>query len=411
MFLSELIPLPEALDILNENQKTMDKEKIDLKDSYLRVLAQDIHSYHDSPPFDKSAMDGYAVIAEDTFGSSANVIKKLKVIDQIGAGDFSEKIIGTGEAIRIATGAPIPEGANAVLMEEYTIISEDGSGNEIIKIHSQVTPGENVAISGEDIKKGDKVLNKDIIIRPQEMGLIASAGISQLDVYKKPMIKLIITGNELVDPSSNLKKAQTINSNQYVIASMIKSSGAEFDVSHAKDRYDEVKEILLSSSTNYDAIITTGGTAISKGDVVVDAVEDIGEVLFHGVALRPGKPVAFGIIKNTPTFMLSGYPVAAMGQFDALVRQYIFKMQNINYSPRTEKKRAEMKIYSNLGRTDFIRAYADEEKVNYILNRGSGIIRSMVEANSYIIIDENQEGIAKGEMIDVVFFDLMNFNR
>lgn len=422
MFLSELIPLPKALDILKENQKVMAIEEIDLKEAYLRVLAQDVSSYHNSPPFDKSAMDGYAVIAEDTFGASSNVIKELKVIDQIGAGDFSNKKIANGEAIRIATGAPIPKGANAVLMEEYTVSSNnqkhnnhqkpnDSSDNEIIEIHSQVTPGENVAICGEDIKKDDKILNKDIIIRPQELGLIASAGIAKINVYKKPKVKLITTGNELAEPSNKLDKAQIINSNQYVIASMIESCGALCDVSHAKDRFEEVKEILISSSKEYDVIITTGGTAISKGDVVVDTVEDVGEVLFHGVALRPGKPVAFGKINNIPVFMLSGYPVAAMGQFDALVRKYLFKMQNISYSPRTEKRIAEMKVYSNLGRTDFVRAYADEEKVKYVLNRGSGIIRSMVEANSYIIIDENQEGIAKGDLVDVVFFDLMNFNR
>jgi len=411
MFLSELIPMSKALAILDENQKIMGVETIDLKDSYLRVLAEDIYSFHDSPPFDKSAMDGYAVVAEDTFGASFNVIKKLKIIDQIGAGSFSRKKINNGEAIRIATGAPIPLGANAVLMEEYTITENEGSADEYIKIHSQVTPGENVAICGEDIKKGDKVVKADIIIRPQEMGLIASAGIGSVDVYKKPKVKLIITGNELVDPSSQLDKAQIINSNQYVIASMIESCGADVDVSYCQDDFDKVKESLLTGSNDYDLIITTGGTAISKGDVVVDAVSEIGEVFFHGVAIRPGKPVGFGKVNGTPIFTLSGYPVAAMGQFDAMVRRFLFKMQNIGFNPRREKRRADVKIYSNLGRTDYIRAFADENKVKSILSRGSGVIRSMVEANGYIISDENQEGIAKGDIVDVIFFESMNWNK
>ena len=411
MFLSELIPMSEALAILEKNQKIMEIETIDLKDSYLRVLAEDIFSFHDSPPFDKSAMDGYAVIAEDTFGASSNLIKELKIVDQIGAGSFSLKQISNGEAIRIATGAPIPVGANAVLMEEYTITENEGGVDEYIKIHSQVTPGENVSLCGEDIKKGDKVVKSNIIIRPQEIGLIASAGIDSIDVYKIPKVKLIITGNELVDPSPKLEKAQIINSNQYVISSMIKSSGARVDVSYAQDNFNKVKENLLKSANDYDLIITTGGTAISKGDVVVDAVAEIGEVLFHGVAIRPGKPVGFGLVNDTPVFMLSGYPVAAMGQFDALVRKFLFKMQNIEFNPRIEKRVADVKIYSNLGRSDYIRAFADDEKVRTILSRGSGVIRSMVEANSYIIVDENQEGIAKGDTVGVVFFESMNWNK
>ena len=411
MFLSELIPISKAYSILDKNQKIMEKESIDLKDSHLRSLAKEVYSFHNSPPFDKSAMDGYAVIAEDTFGASSNIIKELKIIDQIGAGSFSNKKIKSGEAIRIATGAPIPEGANAVLMEEYTVTMTKYSDDEFIEIHSQVTPGENIAVLGEDIQKGDKVVDIGTIIRPQEMGLIASAGLATIEVYRKPKVKVIITGNELVNPRKNLEMAQIINSNQYVISSMVESCGADVEISYAQDDFEEVKNILKENSKDYDLIITTGGTAISKGDVVIDAVGTVGEVLFHGVALRPGKPVGFGKVNGTPIFMLSGYPVAAMGQFDALVRRFLFKMQNIEFNPRVEKRKADVKIYSNLGRTDYIRTFADNEKVRYVLNRGSGIIRSMVEANSYIIVDENQEGIVKDDIVDVMFFESMNWNK
>jgi molybdopterin molybdotransferase len=411
MFLSDLIPMSDALNILDDNQVIIGTEKITLKDSYLRVLAEDVYSFLNSPPFDKSAMDGYAVIAEDTFGASSNIIKKLKIIDQIGAGDFSIKKINSGEAIRIATGAPIPDGADAVLMEEYTTTVNERSDDEFIEIHSQVTPGENVAICGEDIKIGEKIVESGSMIRPQELGLIASAGVDSIEVSKIPKVKLIVTGNELVDPVKTLKKAEIINSNQYVISAMIESCGAKVDVVSAKDNLEEVKNVLIDSSKEYDLIITTGGTAISKGDVVVDAVTAIGEVLFHGVALRPGKPVGFGLVNKTPIFMLSGYPVAAMGQFDALTRGFLFKMQNFNFHPRIEKREANIKIYSNLGRTDYIRSFADDKKVQAVLNRGSGIIRSMVEANSYIIVDENHEGISKGDIVDVIFFDTMNWNK
>jgi molybdopterin molybdotransferase len=399
MFISKLIPLKEALSKVEENISLMDTEVIDLKDSCGRVLSKGIKSYHNSPPFDKSAMDGYALIAEDTFGASNSVIKDLKIIDRIGAGDFSDKTVGHGEAIVIATGAPIPEGANAVLMKEFTY--ENG---DVLEIHSQVTPGENISPTAEDIAEGDEVLSRNALIRPQEMGLIASAGHSEVEVYKKPRVKLIITGNELVEPSDTLDKAKIINSNKYTISAMIESAGASVEIEHGLDNYCDVKEAIDKASKEFDVVITTGGTAISKGDVVVDVVEDLGEVLFHGVALRPGRPVGAGIVNDTIVFMLSGQPVAAMGQFDVFARYCLFRMQGMDYTHNIVKRESATKIPSSLGRTDYIRAFADDEKVHHILNRGSGIIRSMVEANCYIIIDENHEGIEKGDTVDLVFF-------
>ena len=356
-FISNLIPLEDALAKIDENQKIMDTEKIHVRDS--------------QGPFDKSAMDGYAVIAEDTFGASNNVIKELKIIDRIGAGDFSEKTLSNGEAIVIATGAPIPNGANAVLMKEFTY--EDGDN---LEIHSQVTPGENISPKAEDIAEGDEILGANVLIRPQEMGLIASAGHSEVEVYKKPRVKLIITGNELVEPSPELDMAKIINSNQFTIAALIRSAGAIVDIDHGADDFEAVKEAIDKAAKEYDVVITTGGTAISKGDVVIEAVEELGEVLFHGVAMRPGKPVGAGIVNDTPVFMLSGQPVAAMGQFDIVARHCLFKV-------------------------------ADDNSVHHVLNRGSGIIRSMVEANCYIIIDENHEGIEKGDEVDLIFFNDM----
>ena len=400
-FISNLIPLEDALAKIDENQKLMDTEKIHLKDSQGRVLAHSISSYHNSPPFDKSAMDGYAVIAEDTFGASNNVIKELKIIDRIGAGDFSDKTLSNGEAIVIATGAPIPEGANAVLMKEYT--TDDG---DILTIYSQVTPGENVSPKSEDIKKGQKILDKNTFIRYQEMGLIASAGYDSVEVYRKPKIKLIITGNELVEPTKEeIDKAKIINSNKYAIKAMIEDAGALVSISHAGDTFDEVREEVLKATKDYDVIMTTGGTAISKGDVVLDVVDDLGEVLFHGVAIRPGKPFGAGVINDKMIFTFSGQPVAAMSQFDMFARKYLFKMQAREFDFHIVKREAQLKIPSQLGRTDFIRAFSDDTHARHILNRGSGIIRSMVEANSYIIIDENDEGYQKGDIVDVVFFD------
>ena len=401
MFLSKLDSVKNASKLIHDNQKLTDIEEISIYDAHKRVLAEDIMAFHDSPPFDKSAMDGFALIAEDTFGAGQSAPKEFKIIDAIGAGDFSTKTVKNGEAIVIATGAPIPEGANAVLMKEYT--TDDG---DILTIYSQVTPGENVSPKSEDIKKGQKILDKNTFIRYQELGLIASAGYDKVKVYKKPKVKLIITGNELVEPTKEeIDDAKIINSNQFTIKAMIEDSGAVCDITHAGDSFDEVKQAILEASAEYDVLMTTGGTAISKGDVVLDVIDEIGEILFHGVAMRPGKPAGAGIVNGKMVFTFSGQPVAAMSQFDVFARKYLFEMQGRPFEFNVVLRESQLKIPSQLGRTDFIRAASDNEHAKHVLNRGSGIIRSMVEANSYIIIDENDEGYQEGDMVEVVFFD------
>ena len=401
MFFSKLDSVQNAINLISDHQKLTDMEEISIYDAHKRVLAEDIIAFHDSPPFDKSAMDGFAVIAENTFGASQSAPKELKIIDAIGAGDFTEKTVSEGEAIVIATGAPIPEGANAVIMKEYTTTDGDD-----LTIYSQVTPGENVSPKSEDIKKGEKILDKNTFIRYQELGLIASAGYDTVKVFKKPRVKVIITGNELVEPTKEeIDKAKIINSNQFTIKAMIEDSGAIAEIGHAGDTFDEVKEAILEASKDFDVIMTTGGTAISKGDVVLDVVDNLGEILFHGVAMRPGKPAGAGIVNDKIIFTFSGQPVAAMGQFDVFARKYLFEMQGRQFDFKIVKKESQLKVPSQLGRTDFIRSFTDEKYTRHVLNRGSGIIRSMVEANSYIIIDENDEGYQKGDIVDVVFFD------
>ncbi|MBE6500610.1 MAG: molybdopterin molybdotransferase MoeA [Methanobrevibacter thaueri] len=401
MFLSKLDSLSSALKLINDNQKFSDVEEISIYDAHKRVLAEDIIAFHDSPPFDKSAMDGFAVVGEDTFGASQSQPKDFKIIDSIGAGDFSDKTVGNGEAITIATGAPIPDGANAVIMKEYTTVEGDD-----LTIYSQVTPGENVSPKSEDICKGQKILDKNTFIRYSELGLIASAGYSTVKVFKKPRVKVIITGNELVEPTKvEIDRAKIINSNQFTIKALVEDSGCVCEISHAGDSFDEVKEAILEASRDFDVIMTTGGTAISKGDVVLDVVDSVGDILFHGVAIRPGKPAGAGIVNGKMVFTFSGQPVAAMSQFDIFARKFLFEMQGRAFDFHIVKRTSQLKIPSQLGRTDFIRAVSDDVHAKHVLNRGSGIIRSMVEANSYIIIDENDEGYQKNDLVDVVFFN------
>ncbi|MDO5835046.1 MAG: molybdopterin molybdotransferase MoeA, partial [Methanobacterium sp.] len=321
----------------------------------------------------------------------------LKILDRIGAGQKSNLKILSGEAIKISTGAPIPDGANAVVMEEYT--HEDGDNLEVL---TSVTPGENVSPAGEDFNKGDLVLKKGKLLGPAELAIIASAGFERVKVFKKPRIAVIITGSELVMPKINLEGAEVINSNHYTIKSMVESCLALPEMFHSIDDAKLVEELFKKLLGKYDALITTGGTAISKGDVVVDVAEKLGEVLIHGVSLRPGKPFGFAKIHDKPVFMLSGFPVAAMVQFDVFAREALLKMQGLTLKPLLVHKKATRKIPSTLGRTDYIRAKIEGQMIRPLKIKGSGIIRSMVESDSYIIIPENLEGIEEGAECEVL---------
>jgi molybdopterin molybdotransferase len=400
MFLSHLIPVKKARQIIKNILTQTGIEEIRLEDAHRRVLAENVISRLDSPNFDRSAMDGYALKAEDTFGFSEKNPAQLVIIDRIGAGQTSKVVLKKGKAVKISTGAPLPEGSNAVVMEEYTL--EDGNN---LQVEASLTPGENVSYRGEDISQGDTVLKTGRLLKPQDMAVIASSGSEKVKVFKKPRVGVINTGSELVTPRPDISGAEVINSNHFMLKALVESSLAIPTLIHSVDDAELVGGQFKKLLKTHDAIITTGGTAISKGDVVVDVADQLGQVLIHGVALRPGKPFAFAQVDDKPVFMLSGYPVAAMVQFDVLVRAPLQEMQNLKRKPIYIKKITNRKIPSTLGRTDYIRGKTKGNMVNPLKRKGSSIIMSMVESNCYIVIEENLEGIEEGEECDILLYD------
>ena len=400
MILSKLESLKDALRLIEDNQKVTETEFIPLKDAHKRVLAEDIVSFHDYPPFDKSTRDGFALKSRDTFSLSNSNPKTFKIIDSIGAGSKSDKTLNDNEAIVIATGAPIPNGADAVVMKEYS--KTEGSEVELFR---EAEPGENIISKASDIEKGTLILKKNTLIKSGELGLIASSGYGEVKVFKKPRVKLIITGSELLEPSKNLEKAKIINSNQFTISSLIKDSGALVDTVHIKDDFESLCDAINEASLNYDVVITTGGTAVSKGDIVLRAVDSIGEILFHGVNLRPGKLIGAGIVNDTMVFTLSGRPFAASVQFDVFARRYLFKMQGRDLKFNRVKRKAMFSYGSKHGMYDLSRTFCDDDYVLSVLNRKSDMIQSIICPNSYMLLDENNEGFEKGDLIEVIFFN------
>jgi molybdopterin molybdotransferase len=398
MYHSNLLKVSKALEIIKELDSTTEKEIVDLKDGNSRVLAQEIMVMVDVPPFNRSAMDGYAVISEDVSEASASVPKYLTVIDEVGAGNISNHVLKFGEAIRIATGAQMPRGADAIVMEED--VESDG---EKIKIESPVGFNNDVSMKGEDLEKGELILLEGQILGPHHLSVIASAGYKEIEVYKKPQIGVIITGSELVEPSSDLSPGMIINSNKYALKGVIEDSMAVSHIVQCPDNREQLMDEVKNAVEKFDAVITTGGTAISKGDLIVEIVEELGDVPVHGVSIKPGKPFGFGIIKKTPVFMLSGYPVAVAVQYDIFVRKYILKMQNIHKKFNMLKAVAGENVRSSTDKYNAIRAnFKEEEGVVYPIRTRAGINKSVLMSNCYIIAEEGVGKIKNGDECQVM---------
>lgn len=393
MYHSNMLSVQKTREIIEKFKITVEKEIIDLKDGNSRVLAQEIIVMIDVPPFNRSAMDGYAVIANDVSTASESNPKYLKVVDEVGAGSISNHHLKSGEAIQIATGAQMPSGADAIIMEE-DIKSSEGK----IIVVSPVSYNNDVALLGEDLKKDESILSEGQILGPHHLSVIASAGYKEIRVYKKPQIGVIITGNELVEPSIDIKPGMIINSNKYALNGVIEDSWAVSHVEQCQDNREKLMNDVAEAVKKYDAVITTGGTAISKGDLIVGIIEELGEVPVHGVSMKPGKPFGFGIIDKTPVFMLSGYPVAVAVQFDMFVRNFILKLQNIHKTINTITAIAGENVRSSPDKYNVIRAdFKENDSVVYPIQTKAGINKSILMSNCYIIAEECVGKIKKGD--------------
>ena len=404
MYHSNMLNVQQTLKIIKKFNLTVEKEIIDLEDGNSRVLAQEIEVMIDVPPFNRSAMDGYAVLSNDLSSASESNLKYLKVVDEVGAGSISNHHLKSGEAIQIATGAQMPECADAIIMEEDVKRSEGK-----IRVISPVKYNNDVALLGEDLKKGEVILREGQILGPHHLAVIASAGYKEIKVYQKPQIGVIITGNELVEPSINIKPGMIINSNKYALKGVIEDSRAVSHIIQCQDNEKKLMNAVAAAVKKYDAVITTGGTAISKGDLIVGIIEELGEVSVHGVSIKPGKPFGFGIVNKTPVFMLSGYPVAVAVQYDIFVRNFIFKLQNINKEINMITCIAGENVKSSSDKYNVIRAnFIENEGIVYPIQTKAGINKSILMSNCYIIAEEGVGKIKKGEECNILKYRSLN---
>lgn len=401
--MKSFISLEEAINILNDNVEHLDVEEVNLIDGIKRVLATDIYSTIDNPPFDKSAMDGYAVIADDS-----KLKDKIKVIDKVFAGNLCESIVTSKTSVRIMTGAPIPSGANAVIKQEDVTLSDD---NYII-LNKSVKENENICFTGEDIKKGSLLVKKGKKLDYADIGIIASAGIEKIKVYKLPKIALISTGDEVIDIDDTLTSGKIFNSNKYSIISRIKELGYDIKyTTHVKDSESNIEEYIKKFSNDMDLIITTGGVSVGEKDLLNKSIDNInGEKLFWKVKIKPGSAVLCSKINNALVVSLSGNPTAALTAFELFVKTSLEKMCGYY---KLEVKREKAILCDNFSKKSpqrrFIRARAiieEGKQMVYItqIKSGNGILSSNLNSNCMIEVQGENDGVKAGEIVDIIKF-------
>ncbi len=379
--------------------KKLRPEPVTTENALGRVTAENIVAQTDLPQFDRSAVDGYAVKAEDTFEASQFKPKTLRLIRKGSLGD--------AQARQIWTGNPLPKGANAVLMLEHTRAVRNG-----IEIISSVTPSRNVSKKGEDIKKGTVAVHSGTRLQAHHLGLLAALGIVKVSVIRKPRIAVVSTGNELVEIGTEPSPNQIINSNRFVISGLCRELDTEPTyLGIARDDERNIRTKIIEGLEKADVVITTGGTSVGAMDLVPIVVTKLGKpgIVVHGVAMRPGMPTALGIVKGKPIFLLSGYPVAATIGFEVFARPTILKLLGAENERRPiVQARLTRRVTGTLGRRVYLRVKTVEQNgelhATPILTKGSGLLSSLTKANGYVVIPEDREGIQEGEAVTVHLF-------
>jgi len=373
---------------------------VQISEALERVSAENIVAPSDLPPFDRSAMDGYALRASDTFEAAEFKPRFLKPTEK--------NRVDEGEAKQIWTGGMLPKGADAVVMLEHTRKFENG-----IEVLAAVTPSENVSKRGEDIRKGEVVVKAGVRLLPQHSGLLAGLGITHINVARKPKVALLSTGNELVELGQKPELGQLINVNQLIVSAMCKQLGAEsVNLGIARDDLNEIRGKIAEGLKQSDVVVTTGGTSVGYADLLPLAVNKLGKpgVIVHGIAMRPAMPTALAILQGKPVFILSGYPVAAMFGFEVFARPTILKLLGIEHEPRPMlRAKLTRRVASALGRRVYLRVYVSQKEGEFfaepIRTRGSGVLSTMTKANGYVVIPEDREGFEEGETVIVQLFD------
>lgn len=404
-----MLSVKEAQEKILSHFDPLEKVYIPLDEATGRLLAESIHSDMDLPTFNNSSVDGFAVFAADISPANQEQPKSLKVVADIPAGSSATIIISPGQSARIMTGAPLPTGADAVVMVEDTNFNQRAAGEAApreVSIYKSVHTGENVRKQGADIKHGQEILPAGRILQPQDIGMLAMLGVAKVPVRKKPKVALISSGDELVPVDAPLEPGKIHDSNTYMLEALAQKLGCEvLRLGVAADRYEVVSALLdQAAEAQPDVIISSAGVSVGAFDYVKDVVESAGTLNFWKVDMRPGKPLAFGEYRHVPFFGLPGNPVSSFVGFLVFVQPAIERMSGIEVGSKTRVKVVLAEEVESDGRESYLRAVVSRQGDEYIAkltgHQGSGNLFSLVQANALLIIPSGVKSCPPGSEVD-----------
>jgi len=416
-----VISVDEALEKILSHCQALEPQRQPILNCLGQVLAEDVCSIINVPPLDNSAMDGYAVRAEDVRGATGPSPMYLRVIGEVAAGSLPSVDVLSGQAIRIMTGAPLPRGADTVVpFEDTDEVSRRASGVDPSRIGvlCQVEEGLNVRRSGEDIASGDQVLTRGKVLRPQEIGLLASLGCATALVIRRPIVAVLATGDELIGVDQPLSPGKIYDSNSYTIAAEVsRYGGVPRIIGVGRDSVESLND-KIDQGLDTDMLITSGGVSKGDYDMVKDVLAERGEINFWTVRMKPGKPLAFGTMvtaegkreRRVPHLGLPGNPVSSMITFEQFARPAILKMLGYeNLAKPAIQATIDRDIPNRDGRRIFVRVVVTERSGRYYASltgpQGSGILTSMVKANGLAVIPESRKLVSAGDTVDVQMLD------
>lgn len=405
-----MLSFREARELISLQVPVLASEQKKLPEVLNRVLAADVPADDDIPPFDNSSMDGYALRASESVPPSGTGRVRLNVVGEAMAGGVIQRSLDPGTAIRIMTGAPVPPGADAVIEQEKVI-----AGDGIVELEAAVAAGRNIRRKGEDLRKGETVLRKGTLLRSPHLGILASVGVNNVPVYRRPRVAILTTGNELIDVGETLSPGKIRNSNAYTLSGLVQENGGEPVVLGMVKDEEQQLERAIRAGLQYDLLLTSGGVSVGKYDLVLETLKKIGvEILFWKVNIKPGMPVAFGVYRNrgemgtVPVFALPGNPVSSMVTFLQFARPALFRMTG-----REEDGGLRLRatighdIRKSDGKRHFSRGIARTEEGHLVVrttgSQSSGVLSSMVKANCLIILREDQIEVKAGDEVEIEF--------
>ncbi len=386
---------------LREEAKPLSAESVPLLECVHRVLAEDVTAEVDVPGFARSAMDGYALRGEESFGASAYDAIRLDVIGLSLPGKPFQGTVGPKQAVRIMTGAPIPDGADAVIKAE---VCEEADG--VVAISESVAPQKNVGAVGEDIRRSDPVLSVGRRLRPQDAGLLSSIGRAEVACVRAPRVRLVITGDELLPAGSKPAGSQIVDSNSVVLRGLIERDGGKampFEI------LPDVPDVIRDAMADQDAdiVLVSGGTSVGQEDHAPRLLSELGELVFHGISMRPSSPTGIGRIGARFVFLLPGNPVSCLSAYEFFAGPTIRALggRARKWPHRRVKVLLARKIVSEVGRTDYVRVAIEGGKAIPLATSGASILSSTVRAAGSVVVPRELEGMAEGEAVEVLLYD------